>query len=107
MPENHLGSRWAPRGPMAVEEGGFAAPAIKRRTSDAQNLSESAVLVQKCRKPYEFYHFLKKLKNPKSGRAKITKKRLIFASAKVAVSLESGANFKKRAKTRFRKYTRR
>ena len=80
---------------MAVEEDGFAAPAIKRRTSDARNLSESPILIPKCRK-----HIMKPsiLRGtmlgakrppgpPRSPRAK-------NGPPKVTVSLESGVNFK-------------
>ena len=51
MAENHLGSRWAPRGPEAVQEDGSATRASTSYTSSARRLGESAVLVQKSKKP--------------------------------------------------------
>ena len=66
LPTSNFGSSKsgsAPRQQMAVRANGFAAPAIKRCTSDARRLGESAVLVQKCRKPiwisYLFYENLR------------------------------------------------
>ena len=56
MAENHLGSRWAPRGPVAVQEDGFATRASTSYTSSARRSGESAVLVQKSRKPAVFLY---------------------------------------------------
>ena len=58
MAENHLGSRWAPRGPVAIQENRFATRANTSYTSGARRLGESAVLVQKNRRPQAFYTVL-------------------------------------------------
>ena len=93
---------------MALQEDGFTTPAIKRCTSDARRLSESSTLAQKCSKHIMFLmilwyeHLRAKIRKPKN-----TNLPPIFAFTKVSVWLESGVNFKKRAKTRFQKCARR
>ena len=85
---------------MAVEEDGFAAPAIKRRTSDARNLSESSILFQECRKPIMKPSILRgNMLGAKRPPEPPRSQRAQNAIPKVGVSLESGVNFKIIAKT--------
>ena len=87
MHENHVGSGSAPREQMAVRANGFAAPAIKRSTSDARRLGKSAVLVQKCRKPtwisYLFYENLR-VQNPAGQKKEKRSHFCVFKSERFA-----------------------
>ena len=110
LPTSNFGSSKsgsAPRQQMAVRANGFAAPAIKRCTSDARRLGESTVLVQKCRKPiWISYLFYENLRVQDPAGQKIAKG-LIFAYSKVSVSLESGVHFMKSVKIENQKWARR
>ena len=89
---------------MALRDDGFATPASVWCTSDAWRLGESSILGQKCSKHIMFLIIL--LDQPLTAKSRPgdkTKAGLIFAIAKVSVSLESGEHFMKRVKNEHQK----
>ena len=107
MVENHLGSGWTPRGPVAVQEDGFATRATASCTSTAQRLGGRAEMVQKIGKPAVVYKILLTISMKPTAKKKKTNPGQLWGHSKVCVWYNSGKHFIKSIKTENQKRARR